>query len=243
MSGHNVGVDVADDELVRRLAHVYWLGGASGAGKSTIAARLAERLGLHLYSTDDVMPDHARRSTAESSPHLAEFVAMSMDERWVDRSPEAMLDSFHWYRGEAFDLIVEDLLALPPEPVIAEGFRLLPASRGPAGGARQGSLAAADPAVPAGGLRGARLPLVDRELGPVIPNVRCTTCWNATRCSPNGCAPTSRARVVRPWRSAWETPRRTFSTGSADCSGWRCRHADSGVWPNLGKTLDGLIQS
>ena len=134
MSGHNVGVDVADDELARRLAHVYWLGGASGAGKSTIAARLAERHGLHLYSTDDVMPDHARRSTAESSPQLAEFVAMSMDERWVDRSPEVMLDSFHWYRGEAFDLIVEDLLALPPEPVIAEGFRLLPALVDPLAG-------------------------------------------------------------------------------------------------------------
>jgi hypothetical protein len=134
MSGHNAGVDVADDELTRRLPHVYWLGGASGAGKSTIAARLAERHDLQLYSTDDVMPDHARRSTAESSPQLAEFVAMSMDERWLDRSTEAMLDSFHWYRGEAFDLIVKDLLAFAPEPVIAEGFRLLPALVDPLAG-------------------------------------------------------------------------------------------------------------
>ena len=38
-----------------------------------------------------------------------------------------MLDSFHWFRGEGFHLIVEDLHALPAEPpVIAEGFRLLP---------------------------------------------------------------------------------------------------------------------
>ncbi|MFC9970347.1 hypothetical protein ACFVH6_05530 [Spirillospora sp. NPDC127200] len=50
-----------------------------------------------------------------------------MDERWVSRSPREMLDTFHWFRGEGFDLIVEDLLALPADrPVIAEGFRLLP---------------------------------------------------------------------------------------------------------------------
>jgi hypothetical protein len=129
-----VDPDPAESELVRRLAHVYWLGGGSGAGKSTIAARLADRHGLHVYSTDDAMPDHVRRSTTESSPQLAEFVAMSMDERWVDRSPEAMLESFHWYRGEAFGLIVGDLLALPLRPVLAEGFRLLPALVDPLAG-------------------------------------------------------------------------------------------------------------
>ena len=52
---------------------------------------------------------------------------MDQDERWLNRSPETMLDTFHWYRGEGFSPIVEDLLALPPAPpVIAEGFRLLP---------------------------------------------------------------------------------------------------------------------
>lgn len=73
------------------------------------------------------MSDHANRSTPEECPYLTQFVAMSMDERWVNRSPETMLDTFHWFRGEAFDLIVEDLLAMPTAtPVIAEGFRLLP---------------------------------------------------------------------------------------------------------------------
>jgi hypothetical protein len=54
-------------------------------------------------------------------------MTMDMDERWANRSPEVMLATFHWFRGEGFELIVEDLLRLPPEtPVIAEGFRLLP---------------------------------------------------------------------------------------------------------------------
>jgi hypothetical protein len=109
------------------LRHVRWIGGGSGGGKSTIARRVAARHGLRLYGTDEAMADHARRSTPEDSPYLHAFMAMSPDERWADRSPRTMLETFHWFRGEGFHLIVEDLLRLPPEPpVIAEGFRLLP---------------------------------------------------------------------------------------------------------------------
>jgi 2-phosphoglycerate kinase len=117
------------------LRDVYWIGGGSGAGKSTVARRLADRYGLRRYATDDVMPDHARRMSPRDSPFLARFAAMDMDERWVSRSPETMLETFHWFRGEGFGLIVEDLLELcglpgvpggPGPGVIAEGFRLLP---------------------------------------------------------------------------------------------------------------------
>jgi 2-phosphoglycerate kinase len=104
------------------LERVYWLGGGSGAGKSTIARRLAAEHGLQLYATDDVMHDHAARM---DSPRLSEFTAMDMDERWLNRSPQTMLETFHWFEGEGFDLIVEDLRRLSPG-VIAEGFRLLP---------------------------------------------------------------------------------------------------------------------
>jgi hypothetical protein len=116
-----------DEALSHRLRRVHWLGGGSGAGKSTIARRLAARHGLRLYATDDAMADHASRCEPMDCPFLAAFNAMSMDERWVNRSPETMLETFHWFRGEGFGLIVEDLLRLPPEPgVIVEGFRLLP---------------------------------------------------------------------------------------------------------------------
>lgn len=114
-------------DLHARLAHVYWIGGGSGAGKSTVARRLAAAHGLAVYSTDDAMADHARRSTPDVAPELSRFATMDMDERWATRSPEEMLRTFHWFRGECFELIVSDLQAMATETgVIAEGFRLLP---------------------------------------------------------------------------------------------------------------------
>jgi len=115
------------DAIRDRLQHVYWIGGGSGAGKSTVARRIAAHYGLRVYATDDVMQDHARRTTHDDAPLLHEFMAMDMDERWVNRSPETMLETFHWFQGEGFNLIIEDLLSLPRERgVIVEGFRLLP---------------------------------------------------------------------------------------------------------------------
>lgn len=110
-----------------RLRHVYWLGGGSGGGKSTVARHLATRYGFGVYDTDAAMSDHARRSTPTDSPYLHEFMAMDMDQRWLLRSPDTMLETFHWFRGEGFDRIIDDLTDLPDDrPVIAEGFRLLP---------------------------------------------------------------------------------------------------------------------
>jgi hypothetical protein len=114
-------------ELARtQLAHVRWIGGGTGAGKSTVAARLAEGLGLRLYNCEPISA-YVPRSNPVDDPLLHAFMAMDMDQRWLDRSPTVMLETFHGYQGEGFDLVVEDLLALPAEStVLAEGFRLLP---------------------------------------------------------------------------------------------------------------------
>jgi hypothetical protein len=73
--------------LRARLGHVYWIGGGSGAGKSTIARRVAARHGLRLYATDDVMADHARRCAPGDCPLLAAFAAMDMDQNTDDDVP------------------------------------------------------------------------------------------------------------------------------------------------------------
>lgn len=52
---------------------------------------------------------------------------MDMDERWLRRSPTVMFETFHGFQGEGFELIVEDILAMPDDrPILAEGFKLLP---------------------------------------------------------------------------------------------------------------------
>ena len=73
------------------------------------------------------MADHARRSSAENCPLLHAFMAMDLDERWVKRSPKVMFETFHWFHGEGFALLVEDLSKIASEKgVVVEGFRLLP---------------------------------------------------------------------------------------------------------------------
>jgi 2-phosphoglycerate kinase len=122
-----------------RLRNVYWIGGGSAAGKSTIARRIAARHDLSLYATDDAMAEHARASTPASAPLLHRFLAMDLDERWVRRSPETMLETFHWFHGECCDAIVADVARLArTRGVVVEGFRLLPSRVAPLlGGARR----------------------------------------------------------------------------------------------------------
>lgn len=108
------------------LDHVRWIGGGSGAGKSTLASALARTFGLGVYSTDEAIAEHSGRLGPEA-PLLQEFQRMSMDERWMLRDPATMYRTFPWFHGEGFDLLVEDLLALPRASVtLVEGFRLLP---------------------------------------------------------------------------------------------------------------------
>jgi len=127
MRSEERGGTLAAATLREQFRHVYWIGGGSCAGKSTIARRIADQHGLHLYATDDSMAEHGRRIKLEDCPLLRQFMAMDMDERWVKRSPRTMLDTFHWFHGEGFNLIIEDLLRIPAGArVIAEGFRLLP---------------------------------------------------------------------------------------------------------------------
>lgn len=58
---------------------------------------------------------------------LHAFAGMSMDERWVSRTPREMYDTFHAFHGECFDLLLAEVLELRNDrPLIVEGFSLLP---------------------------------------------------------------------------------------------------------------------
>jgi hypothetical protein len=115
-----------EQELKQALSHVLWIGGATDAGKTTVARLLAERhrLQLYIYDRRD-LPHHER--LAQRSAHYDAFLKASMDERWVHPEPEELVQrSLRSFR-DRFPLVVEDLLALPRErTILAEGFGLTP---------------------------------------------------------------------------------------------------------------------
>jgi hypothetical protein len=118
--------------LRERLRHVLWIGGAPDAGKTSVARALAAAHGLRAYHLDAAGPSHWARATPERHPCLSTFLAMSMDERWVLRSPEAMAEGVLGTGPEHTALAIEDLLALLSEPpIVAEGPWFFPVDIAP----------------------------------------------------------------------------------------------------------------
>lgn len=101
-----------------------WIGGPTGAGKTTVARRLAQRWGLRLYSADTRTWAHRDRAIAagveaaiwfESTPP-AERAAASLEQR------RTLL-----LRDERAPMVLDDVRALPAEPlVVAEGDAIGP---------------------------------------------------------------------------------------------------------------------
>ena len=110
---------------------IRWIGGGSGAGKSTVARLLGDRHGVPVVHSDLSLRAHA--DAMRGSARIDAFVDATMDERWVDRDPGEMARTFPWFVGDGFDLL---LAGLPPErPLIVEGFRVLPSLVAPLLGA------------------------------------------------------------------------------------------------------------
>jgi hypothetical protein len=90
----------------------------SGVGKTTAALTLAHRYDLRLYTVDARTYEHAARMSEDPR---------TLDEIWVDTTPEALADWFENYSRERFRLILDDLAAVEDDaPVLVEGPQLLP---------------------------------------------------------------------------------------------------------------------
>jgi cytidylate kinase len=103
------------------LSHVLWIGGGQGSGRSAVAWALSRRFDLQLYVIDH------RASVHEPRMPESEFRGLSMDERWVDATPQRLLDWFLTTSRHRFRLVLEDLRELAESPlVVVEGPQLLP---------------------------------------------------------------------------------------------------------------------
>ena len=107
------------DDLRERLSHVLWIGGGPQAGKTTLSRLLAGKWDLKIYNLDwHAVREHDRRP----SHLITAFQHLSMDERWALPSADELLTRSIAMWEEGFDLVLEDLLALPrSRTIVAEG--------------------------------------------------------------------------------------------------------------------------
>jgi hypothetical protein len=107
-----------------------WIGGAQGAGKSTLARALAREHDLPLHPVDLWSYDHQSRMAALES----------LDEQ-LARGPEAAADAFEAVSRIRVGLVVADVLArgLGDVPAVVEGPQLTPALAEPLPRVRAGS--------------------------------------------------------------------------------------------------------
>ena len=110
-----------------------WLGGAQWSGKSSVAKLLAVRHPLLLYAYDyHDARSHADRSRAHPNrfPQRHSWLAAldrDPDVVWVTPTPEQMAASALQSFAERFEMVLEDLRAMPGgPPVLAEGWGLRP---------------------------------------------------------------------------------------------------------------------
>jgi hypothetical protein len=102
-----------------------WIGGPPGVGKSTVADRLARRHGLRLYSADTRTWIHRDRALAAGVGAAERWEALPRAERGNGSAAELLAMSLHVERGP---MVVEDVRALPPAPLVVAEGTAVPAS-------------------------------------------------------------------------------------------------------------------
>jgi hypothetical protein len=94
-----------------------WIGGGTGAGKSTTARALAVRHGLRRFAIDSFWYAYdARWARPRKTP----------DEQWLETPPEVQAAEFEEVSRRMMRYALDDLEALPDVPTVIEGPQILP---------------------------------------------------------------------------------------------------------------------
>lgn len=105
---------------------IYWLGGSTCAGKTTISNILSEKYGFIVYHCDEYLAKHIEKSNAQEHPNLNRVTKIS----WNDILSMKVDEYLKWTIGlynEEFKMILEDLYKLSEgKPILVEGVGLFP---------------------------------------------------------------------------------------------------------------------
>ena len=107
-------------------APIYWIGGSSCGGKSTLARRLADEHGMALYSCDEHYEEHLLGISDQAPSAMRTVSRMSADEIFYARSVSEQLSTYVDVLMEDFAYVWRDLATRAHGPVVVEGNQLLP---------------------------------------------------------------------------------------------------------------------
>jgi 2-phosphoglycerate kinase len=108
----------------KKTSLIYWIGGSTCAGKTTISNIIAAKYGLTVYHCDEYLGKHIDKSNATNHPNLNNKLSfddiLSME---VEEYLNWSVDVF----SEEFEMILEDLDKMSDGmPIVVEGVNLLP---------------------------------------------------------------------------------------------------------------------
>ncbi|OKP84836.1 hypothetical protein A3844_18810 [Paenibacillus helianthi] len=105
---------------------IYWIGGSSCAGKSTLAKMYAEKYELELYSCDEYFDRHLQDVATSEYPAMHKVSTMSPNEAFYTREVQEQLSVYIQVFIEDFSFVIKDLAKRKDKPVVVEGNQLLP---------------------------------------------------------------------------------------------------------------------
>lgn len=109
-------------DKAQQLSHVLWIAGSPCSGKSTISHTITRIYVFVDYHVDAWARNHFARRAAAGDAEATAFVKMSTDQIWIERSVETQFQETVTSWTKEFDLVIEDLLALPKDNlIVAEG--------------------------------------------------------------------------------------------------------------------------
>lgn len=107
------------------LDNIYWIGGSTCCGKSTITEMLVKEHGFKYYKCDDLLERYIAIGIKKGNKLMKTINARTQDETWMRDVSEQVEEIFEFYRY-ALTIIMKDLKKYNKQKVIVEGSVLLP---------------------------------------------------------------------------------------------------------------------